>query len=129
MWKVNKSKKDIQIYEMSGALKNEALKQDLHVNLFHILSEQPGEYDKIHALFERAARIAHKSGIELALPSIRPETQRECRFIEDGSMFVSWDGNVSPCYFLWHKYAVMRMGSVKHEIGRASCRERGCLYV
>ena len=112
--KVNKSKKDIEIYKMVEGLKKEALKQDLYINFLHILSEQPGEYDQIHTVFEAAATMAQKLGIDLVLPSIRPKTSRECCFIEEGSMFVSWDGNVSPCYFLWHKYAVMRAGYVKH---------------
>ncbi|MBT3175601.1 MAG: radical SAM/SPASM family putative metalloenzyme maturase [Desulfobacula sp.] len=114
LWKVNKSKKEIEIYKMAGKLKKEGLKQDLYINLFHILSEPSGEYGRIRTVFDQAATIAHKQGIELTLPSIRPKTKRECCFIEDGSMFVSWDGNVSPCYFLWHKYTVMRMGYIKH---------------
>jgi len=113
LWKFYKSDKDIEIYKLVEALKDEALKQGLYVNLFHLLSEPRGEYDRIRDIFERALGKAKKYGIELILPEIRPKTHRKCSFIEDNSYFVSWDGNVSPCYFLWHRYNVMRMGNVK----------------
>ena len=114
LWKVNKSDKDIQIYKMVRAFKDEALKRDLYVNLFHLLSESPGEYERVRTIFDLAITKAKNHGIELTLPKIRPKTHRKCSFIEDNSYFVSWDGNVSPCYFLWHRYNVMRMGYVKH---------------
>jgi MoaA/NifB/PqqE/SkfB family radical SAM enzyme len=30
--------------------------------------------------------------------------------VEEGGGFVSWDGNVSPCYFLWHRYRCFASG-------------------
>jgi putative metalloenzyme radical SAM/SPASM domain maturase len=114
LWKFYKSASDIEVYNLVKAFKDEAMKQDLYVNLFHLLAEPPGEYEKIQTIFDLAMARAAGYGIELTLPAIRPKTQRKCSFIEDNSYFVSWDGNVSPCYFLWHRYTVMRMGYVKH---------------
>ncbi len=114
LWKFYKSGKDIEIYNLVNTLKDEALKQDLYINLFHLLSERPGEYEKIRTIFDLAMAKAENCGIELTLPEIRPKTHRKCPFVEENSCFVSWDGNISPCYFLWHKYNVMRVGYVKH---------------
>jgi MoaA/NifB/PqqE/SkfB family radical SAM enzyme len=33
--------------------------------------------------------------------------------VEDGSAFVSWDGDLHPCYFLWHRYRCYLGGAVK----------------
>ncbi len=61
----------------------------------------------------RVIKWAAQYGIDLILPEIRPKTQRHCPFVEDETMFVTWEGKVSPCYFLWHKYQVMRIGYTK----------------
>ena len=34
--------------------------------------------------------------------------------MEDGGCFVSWDGDVHPCYFLWHRYSAHVAGIVKN---------------
>jgi len=114
LWKFYKSDKDIEIYNLVKVLKDEALKQDLYINLFHLLAELPGEYEKIQNIFNLAMAKATNYGIDLTLPEIRPKTHRNCPFIEENSYFVSWDGNVAPCYFLWHRYNVMRTGYIKH---------------
>jgi MoaA/NifB/PqqE/SkfB family radical SAM enzyme len=43
-----------------------------------------------------------------------PSKARRCEFIEGGSAFVSWDGKVHPCYFLWHRYQCHIGGLVKY---------------
>ncbi len=114
VWKVNKSEAQKETFRIITAFKNEMLKRDLYVNLFDLLSEPEGEYQKIRQIFDRGAELAEQYGIELILPSIRPKTDRQCKFVEENTLFISWDGNVSPCYFLWHKYTVMRKGEIKH---------------
>jgi MoaA/NifB/PqqE/SkfB family radical SAM enzyme len=43
-----------------------------------------------------------------------PTRARRCEFVEGGGAFVSWDGGVHPCYFLWHGYSAHAGGVVKH---------------
>ena len=54
--------------------------------------------------FAAAEQAAVEEGIDLRLPAAVPTRQRRCNFVEDGSAFVSWDGDLHPCYFLWHRY-------------------------
>ena len=42
-----------------------------------------------------------------------PAGERRCDFVEDGGAFVSWDGKVHPCYFLWHGYRCFINGREK----------------
>ena len=35
---------------------------------------------------------------------------RSCGFVEEGGAFVAWNGAVSPCYFLWHRYRCFASG-------------------
>ncbi len=116
LWKFNKSETDIEIYKLVAALKEEALEQDLYINLFHLLleySEGPCEYNRIKEVFTRTEIKAKEYNIDLTLPRIRPKTDRQCQFVEENTIFVTWDGFVSPCYFLWHKYETMRNGYIK----------------
>ncbi len=64
--------------------------------------------------FREAEEIARDAGIDLTLPSLVPTRTRCCDFVEGGGAFVSWDGNVHPCYFLWHRYRCYLGGVVKH---------------
>ncbi len=114
LWKWNKNEADVELYTLVQAMKDEALEQDLFINLFHLLDEDTGYHQQIRLLFDEAKSLASRYGITLTLPEIRPKTNRQCAFTEDNSMFVTWDGKVSPCYFLWHQYDVMRQGYVKN---------------
>ena len=52
-----------------------------------------------------AEKVAADTGLRLTLPAHSPRYERRCDFIEDGGAFISWDGRVHPCYFLWHTYS------------------------
>lgn len=117
-WKFYKSERDIEICKLVVDLKEEALKQNLYINLFHLLSEEPKQYDKIKTVFDDAKIKAKAYDIDLTLPQIRPKTRRECRFIEENTLFITWDGSVAPCYFLWHQYETMRNGDTKQVVAK-----------
>lgn len=59
---------------------------------------------QVEVAFAEASEIAEREGIDLRLPAIVPRRVRRCDFVEDGSLFVSWNGDTHPCYFLWHRY-------------------------
>jgi MoaA/NifB/PqqE/SkfB family radical SAM enzyme len=48
--------------------------------------------------------VAAAAGLDLRLPALVPRQERRCEFVEGGGAFVSWEGKVHPCYFLWHSY-------------------------
>lgn len=113
LWKFYKTKTDEDIYTLVQDLKTAALEKDLYINLFHLLDEDAGYYKKVHTLFEEARQTAEQFNLDLTLPAIRPKTDRYCPFVEEDAMFVTWEGQVSPCYFLWHGYTTMRAGYIK----------------
>lgn len=114
MVKFYNTPKEQQLCDLVAQLKEEALKKDIYLNLFHLLSEPPGEYDRIKSVFEQAGAFADENKITLTLPRIRPQAERYCRFVEESTLFVTWQGQVAPCYFLWHRYNCMRAGYTKH---------------
>jgi putative metalloenzyme radical SAM/SPASM domain maturase len=69
---------------------------------------------RVEEAFGEAAEIARREGVELRLPAVGPKRARRCDFVEDGSAFVSWDGDLHPCHFLWHRYGCHVGGIPKH---------------
>ena len=51
----------------------------------------------------------------LELPRMHWGAERRCRFVQDRSAVVGWDGGVSPCYALSHNYTYYAIdGKQKH---------------
>jgi hypothetical protein len=71
LWKVSKSEKDVEIYKLIAALKDEALDRGLYLNLYHLLIEViegPDKYNRIKGIFDTAEIRAKEYGIDLILP-------------------------------------------------------------
>jgi putative metalloenzyme radical SAM/SPASM domain maturase len=91
----------------------DASSQGITLHLARLLGYDPSVSRRVTAAFGEAAEIAAREGIELRLPQSTPTQQRRCEFVESGGAFVSWDGGVHPCYFLWHRYTCHISGLVK----------------
>lgn len=88
--------------------------QGLTLSLERLLRSDGALRRRVEEAFAEAAEVARAQGITLTLPSVVPAHARRCAFVEDGGAFVSWDGDVHPCYFLWHRYTSHAGGVVKH---------------
>jgi putative metalloenzyme radical SAM/SPASM domain maturase len=53
-WKFSKSEKEYELYNLVADLKEKALKQNLYINLFHLLNEVPEQYNRIKTVFDDA---------------------------------------------------------------------------
>jgi putative metalloenzyme radical SAM/SPASM domain maturase len=80
----------------------EATQQGVSLNLRKLFAMDQSWAEQAEAAFAAAREAASHAGIELRLPEAVPRSARRCEFVEEGSLFVSWDGDVHPCYFLWH---------------------------
>ncbi len=99
--KTRKDKSLVSIYE---EMQREAKSIDVHLNLSLLSKEQNIDFEKIETIFAKTEQIAAKYNIDLNLPPLFATKQRNCKFLEDKSCFIDVDGNVSPCYFLWHNH-------------------------
>jgi MoaA/NifB/PqqE/SkfB family radical SAM enzyme len=54
----------------------------------------------------------------LDLPRMHWGAERRCRFVQDRSLVVGWDGGVSPCYALSHNYSYYALDSKKKQVTR-----------
>lgn len=50
----------------------------------------------------------------MSYPRMYWGADRRCRFMDDRSLVIGWDGGVSPCYALMHSYKYYIFGRCKH---------------
>jgi len=102
--KFSKSPEELKICSFVEQMKNDAKSRDIALHLERLLLRDDAWFESVEQVFAEARQTAEEEGIELALPEISPRNSRRCEFVETGSAFVSWEGDVHPCYFLWHRY-------------------------
>lgn len=95
-------------------MKKDAASRGIALHLERLLRRDEEWFRSVEEVFEETRRTAQKEGIELTLPGTAPRNSRECEFVESGGAFVSWEGDVHPCYFLWHRYRGYVGGLEKH---------------
>jgi len=102
-----------KVMEWSRRMVEDAATRGVTLNLLKLFGSDPTLVPRVEAAFAEAAELARQLGIDLKLPATVPTPERRCEFVEEGSAFVSWDGNVHPCYFLWHRHRCFVGGAEK----------------
>jgi putative metalloenzyme radical SAM/SPASM domain maturase len=108
-----RSPEDQRVVDFVWEMRKEARSRNLFINLKNLLERDEEWAGEIGAIFAEAEQVARETGLELALPAITPRGKRRCDFVENGGAFVSWDGGVHACYFLWHQFSCYSSGSRK----------------
>lgn len=93
-----------RIVDFVARMKEHAISRNIFLNLEKLLGRDDGWFEEAARVFGEASAVAAEEGVDLKLPELVPREKRRCEFVEGGGAFVSWDGNVHPCYFLWHRY-------------------------
>jgi putative metalloenzyme radical SAM/SPASM domain maturase len=101
--KYRRTPEEERIVAFAQELLAEAHRRGIFLRLETLL-EDDDLHELVAAVFSRAEALAKAKGVQLTLPGLAPSHVRACEFVEDGGAFVSWDGKVHPCYFLWHRY-------------------------
>jgi len=109
-WKYTRTADEQRLVDLVEAMKAEADRRNMFIDMKKLLLMDIHQADEVAAVFAEAQEVARECGIELRLPEITPREKRHCSFVEDGGAFVTVDGNVSPCYFLWHRYRCYASG-------------------
>ncbi|HWI40284.1 MAG TPA: radical SAM/SPASM family putative metalloenzyme maturase [Verrucomicrobiae bacterium] len=102
LWKFERSREEQRIVDFVEAMKESAASRGITLDLKRLLALQPAGIEELAEVFLQANETARRVGIELHLPDPAPRQSRRCDFVEKGGAFVSWDGGVHPCYYLWH---------------------------
>ena len=109
-WKYKKTPQEQRLVDFVNEMIARAAEHDIFLHLKSLLERDVGAQLQTADVFAQALEVADRNGIDLRLPAITPQGQKRCEFIESGSVFVSWKGDVHPCYFLWHQYSCFVSG-------------------
>jgi len=115
----SKSPAELEIVRLAAELQEEAASLGVTVNLERLLRRDEGWTARALDVFALAAEVARESGLDLSLPEASPRAARSCEFVEGGTAFISREGGVHPCYFLWHRYAC-HLGGWEKRVGPKS---------
>jgi putative metalloenzyme radical SAM/SPASM domain maturase len=103
-YKFYRTPEEQRIVDFVKEMVAEARSQGIFFHVRNLLARDEELPRQVARVFEDAQTVAEEMGLDLKLPGITPREERRCDFIEDGSIMVSWDGAVHPCYFLWHRF-------------------------
>jgi len=107
---LNRTPENQAIVDLVEAMKAEAEQLGIMLDLKKLLKFEHQRLDEVTEIFAAAKAVADRTGLDLRLPELALKEQRKCSFVEEGSAFVSWNGEISPCYFLWHRYECFASG-------------------
>lgn len=102
--KYEKSSEDKNIIELVDSMMADAVSRGVTLNIQKLFDMEHSWVEKTEAILQKARDAASLTGLDLKLPGIVPKSARRCEFVEEGCAFVSVDGLIHPCYFLWHQY-------------------------
>ncbi|HMK56861.1 MAG TPA: radical SAM/SPASM family putative metalloenzyme maturase [Dissulfurispiraceae bacterium] len=111
--KFHKTPEEEQVTNYVRKMIADATSKGIDLNIDNLLKCDEEMLNSVREAFAEADEIARASGIDLHLPALVPSRTRKCEFVANGSAFISWDGDVHPCYFLWHRYNCHLGGVVK----------------
>ncbi len=103
--KVGRTGAEERIVELVGLMRSDAEARGITLHLDRLLRRDEEWLASAERILDEARVVAAEEGMELTLPGMAPRNTRMCEFVEGDGAFVSWDGGVHPCYFLWHRYA------------------------
>ncbi len=104
IWNYSKNPAEQRVIEFVELMRAEAEQQNVFLDLKKLFALDTSWLAQVTEVFAKAEQVAQDAGLELELPKLLLKENRRCEFVEDGSAFISWQGDVHPCYFLWHNY-------------------------
>jgi putative metalloenzyme radical SAM/SPASM domain maturase len=103
-WKIYNSAEEQRIIDAVEKMTAEARDKNIFLHLQSVMDRDHQIRLNVEEIFIRSTELADTLGIELSLPAVTPAASKRCEFIESDSVFISLNGDVHPCHFLWHKF-------------------------
>jgi len=113
-WKFHKKDQDKKLINLVETMIKEAEKENILLHLENLVFWDEQDLTDLENILETSSNLARKYNISLDLPPLRAQNKRKCEFVEEKSVFIDVEGNVAPCYFLWHQYSCYMDKRTKH---------------
>ncbi len=114
MWNYLRTPEEQRIVDFVKEMQAEASARELFLNMKNLLDRDESWVAELESIFAEARQVAAETGVELTLPEVLPKGDRRCDFVDRGGAFISWDGAVHNCYFLWHTFSCHFSGRKKY---------------
>jgi len=101
------------------AMYDEAASKGLTLHMQNLINRNDELIDTVSAVLKEVENLSKKLNISIQIPRTNPTPLRKCDFLEENCMYVGVDGEVSPCYFLWHSFTCY-IGGLKKAVKRWS---------
>ncbi len=105
--------KDSEPIRLFKAMYNEAEKKGITLHLNNLIGRDEEVLNGVEKVLKEVANLKQKLNLKIKLPRTNPHPKRNCDFLEEKCMFIGVDGEVSPCYFLWHSFTCYISGLKK----------------
>lgn len=99
------------------AMYDEAASKGLTLHMQNLVNRNDELISKVNAVLKEVENLSKKMNIPVQIPRTNPVPLRKCDFLEENCMYVGVDGEVSPCYFLWHSFTCY-IGGLKKSVKR-----------
>lgn len=113
-WNYLRSTEEQRVVDFVSEIQTDARSREIFFHLKNLLARDEQWIEELGSIFEEAKKVSVETGIDLALPEITPKSDRKCDFVDKGGAFISWDGGVHNCYFLWHRFNCYFSGRKKY---------------
>lgn len=117
LWRIRKDGPRNEYLKLGREMRDEARNADVWLHLASLLEWDTGEkkevLSRLREIYAEARKTSGYLGVDLQLPPLTAMDKLRCSFIEEGTAFVTSEGDVGPCQFLWHGYTCYMDGSEK----------------
>jgi putative metalloenzyme radical SAM/SPASM domain maturase len=113
-WNYLRSPEEQQVVDFVTAMQADGRARGISFHMKNLMARDEKWLDRLAQIFAEAERTAKEIGLDLSLPAIIPKNNTGCEFVDNGSAFISWNGDVHNCYFLWHKFSCWYYGQKRY---------------
>lgn len=92
---------------------DEATEKGLTLHMQNLINRDEKLIKDVKLVLKDVERLSKKLQISIQIPKTNPAPRRKCDFLEEKCIFIGVDGEVSPCYFLWHSFTCYIAGLKK----------------
>jgi MoaA/NifB/PqqE/SkfB family radical SAM enzyme len=104
-WNYLRSPEEQRVVDFVSAMQADGRVRGISFHMKNLMARDEKWLEELAGIFRESERTARETGLDLSLPAITPKSNRGCDFVDKGSAFISWNGDVHNCYFLWHKFS------------------------
>ncbi|MCX7724886.1 MAG: radical SAM/SPASM family putative metalloenzyme maturase [Thermodesulfovibrio sp.] len=96
---------------------DEAAQRGLTLHMRNLVNRDEKLIQEVNSVLKELEELSKKLQISIKIPKSNPSPLRRCDFLEEKCLFVGVDGEVSPCYFLWHSFTCY-IGGLRKSVKR-----------